>query len=160
MKQKIRRKHPHRVKFLQMKKEDRMCNQSIKDLGESIDKLTRAIEKVNDCSVLKRPKWMCWRMCCCGQILASIIAAGYLGYLVYQQRRLTELLIVSGIFLCLFIYALITLIHMVKINRQSLLTTGYNEAIQEINKNAHSTETKINHTITLYQHYCQSLTKR
>ena len=139
-----------------------MCNQSIKDLSKSIDKLTRAIKKANDCPVLKCPKWLCWCTVICFAIytVIAIFTAGYLGYLVCTNTPIDRrIIIVLSIFLCLSILSIINLIYTLKINRQSLLTTGYNEAIQEINKNAHSTETKIKHTVTLYQHYCQSLTK-
>ena len=163
MKQKIRRKHPHRVKFLQMKKEYRMCNQSIKDLSESIDKLTRAIKKANDCPVLKCPKWLCWCTVLCFAIytVIAIFTAGYLGYLVCTNTPIDRrIIIVLSIFLCLSILSIINLIYTLKINRQTLLKNGYNDAINTINQNIYNAEEKMKYTAVLYQHYCQSLTKR
>ena len=161
MKQKIKRKHPHRVKFLQMKKEHRMCNRSTKDLGENIKEITESVKNLSDCTVLKCPQWLCWctGICCCLEIIATIIVI-MLGYVWYPYEP--TIIIVCGTILCvLFISAsIISLIHIRKISRFVILTAGYERAIQEINKNAHSAEAKIKHTAALSQHYCQSLTKK
>ena len=69
-------------------------------------------------------------------------------------------IILGGISLGILILNYLSLIRIQTISQYIVLTAGYERAIQEINKNAHSTETKIKHTVTLYQHYCQSLTKR
>ena len=142
-----------------------MCNQSIKDLSKSINKLTRAIEKVNDCPVLKCPKWLCWCtvLCLVIQIIIAIVFIICIGCNLYNTGAIAisiKCLILSGISLCSCIGAVVCLVSILKMHRYSLLTAGYERAIQEINKNAHSAEAKIKHTAALYQHYCQSLTKR
>lgn len=83
-----------------------------------------------------------------------------LGYVFYPYEP--TIIIVCGTILCvLFISAsIISLIHIRKISRFVILTAGYERAIQEINKNAHSAEAKMKYTAALYQHYCQSLTKK
>lgn len=161
MKRKMRRKHPHRVKFLQMKKEHRMCNRSTKDLDESIKEITESVKNLSDCTVLKCPQWLCWctGICCCLEIIATIIVV-ILGYVFYPYKP--TIIIVCGTILCvLFISAsIITLIRIRKISRFVILTAGYEKAIQEINRGSDTAEAKMKYTAAVYQHYCQSLTKR
>lgn len=165
MKQKIKRKHPHWVKFLQMKKEYRMCNQSIKDLSKSIDKLTRAIEKVNDCPVLKCPKWLCWCtvICLAIQIIIAIVFIICIRCNLCNTGAIAisiKYLILSGISLCSCIGAVVCLVSILKMHRYSLLTAGYEKAIDEIHLISCSAEAKMKYTAAVYQHYCQSLTKK
>ena len=132
-----------------------MCNRSTKDLGESIKEITESIKNLSDCTVLRCPQWLCWctGICCCLEIIATIIVV-ILGYVFYPYE--------PTIIICvLFISAsIISLIHIRKISRFVILTAGYERAIQEINKNAHSAEAKMKYTAAVYQHYCQSLTKK
>ncbi|MFC1240131.1 hypothetical protein ACFGOO_12040 [Treponema vincentii] len=165
MKQKIRRKHPHRVKFLQMKKEYRMCNQSIKDLSESIDKLTRAIKKANDCPVLKCPKWLCWCtvICLVIQIIIAIVFIICVGCNLCNTGAIAisiKCLILGGISLGILILNYLSLIRIQTISRYIILTAGYEKAIQDINRGSDTAEAKMKYTAAVYQHYCQSLTKK
>lgn len=138
-----------------------MCNRSTKDLGESIKEITESVKNLSDCRVLKCPKWLCWctGICCCLEIIATIIMI-ILGYVFYPYEP--TIIIVCGTILCvLFISAsIISLMHIRKISRFVILTAGYEKAIQEINRGSDTAEAKMKYTAAVYQHYCQSLTKK
>jgi len=94
------------------------------------------------------------------QILRVITNLNGCTVLNINMIDLIILIILGGTVLCLTIGSIINVIYTLKINRQNLLTDGYNNAINKINQNICSAEIKIKHTVTLYQHYSQSLTKR
>ena len=160
MKQK--KKRLHRVKFLQLKKERRMD----KKLSESIKELTQSIKNLNGCTVLKCPQWFCWftGICCCIQMIATIILAVCVGCSLCNNSILTInikcFIILSGIILCSCIGSVVCLVCILKIHRYSLLTAEYNETIGKINSDSGKDDEKMKYTVAVYQHYCQSLTKR
>lgn len=95
------------------------------------------------------------------QILQVITNLNGCTVLNINMIDLIILIILGGTVLCLIIRSIIiNVIYTLKINRQNLLTDGYNNAINKINQNICSAEIKIKHTVILYQHYSQSLTKR
>ena len=93
------------------------------------------------------------------QILQVITNLNGCTVLNINMIDLIILIILGDTVLCLIIRSIINVIYTLKINRQNLLTDGYNNAINKINQNICSAEIKIKHTVTLYQHYSQSLTK-
>lgn len=138
-----------------------MCNRSTKDLDESIKEITESVKNLSDCRVLKYPQWLCWctGICCYIPIIATIIMI-ILGYVfcIYEPT----IIIICGTILCVvFISAsIINLIRIQTISRYIVLTAGYEKAIQEINRGSDTAEAKMKYTAAVYQHYCQSLTKK
>lgn len=112
---------------------------------------------------------LCKCMCiCCGiQIIATVILAICIGCNVCNQDTapinikclIIILGILGGIIFCSCIVIVNCFICIREKSRHTLLTAGYLTTLKELDP-SYSLDTKSNRKMTLYQYYCQSLTKR
>lgn len=127
-----------------------------KKLSESIKEITESVKNLSGYIMSKRLCW-CTGICCCIQAAIIVIIFGYVFYI----DEPTIIIVCGTILYVLSISVLIiSFTHIWKMSRFVILTAGYEKAIQEINRGCDTAEAKMKYTVAVYQHYCQSLTKK